>query len=844
MIQQADQLRCCRQLDCARDRVAVRSLRWPPRLVVTYVGLLSLLACNQLATAQPLAPQPLPPNPQTPNPQASSANLQPAVRTLLQNHCVDCHSGAAPLGGIDLAELEGEDSITPKTNGSKIESWERVVRKLRAGEMPPADAEPPPATLLSAALDSLETRLDELAERAPRPGRTATFRRLTRLEYQYAIRDLLALDIDTTTLLPADEISHGFDNITVGGLSPTLVNRYISAADTISQLAVGRSTTASSDKTYRIPPDVTQEQHVVGLPLGTRGGTVFSHTFPRDGEYEIRVRLARDRNEHVEGLFEPHALEILLDLARVKVLTVKPPSGGAPSADGYGTVTHANVDRHLIARVPVTAGRHQVGVTFLKQATSLLETKRQPLNVHYNMYRHPRVSPAVYQVSITGPHGQSTIADTPSRQRIFTSRAATGEEEEEEAAAQKIIRQLLRRATRRSVDESDLAGPLELYRQGRQAGDFELGIELALSSILVHPRFLFRIESAPRGIASGTSYQINDWELASRLSFFLWSSIPDEELLSLAELGTLHRTEVLEQQTRRMLADPRAAALVTNFAAQWLYLRNLAAFTPDARLYPDFDDNLRQAFRRETELCFSDVMHADHSVLRLLKSNYTFLNERLAKHYGIPHVYGSHFRRVELAPDSERGGLLRQGSILSVTSYATRTSPVLRGTWILENLLGTPPPPPPPDIPALSDNTVSASLSGRERLAQHRADPACASCHDRIDPIGFALENFDAVGRWRVLENGYPIDAAGGLPDGSRFDGVDGLESGLLDRPQQFVGTMAEKMLTYALGRGVEYHDAAAIRKIVRDAEADDYRFSSLVLGIVKSIPFQQRTAE
>lgn len=763
-------------------------------------------------------------------------HLSPAIESMVSGYCLDCHNSSDLTAGLDLEAV----SMTSVANNAAL--WEEVVKKLRAGQMPPSDMDRPEESTVAEVLRSLESSLDQIALDHPQPGRTETFRRLTRFEYQNAIRDLLSLDVDVTSMLPADEVSHGFDNITVGELSPTLINRYITAAQKISRLAMGRSLSGPDGRTVRVPADVTQEQHVEGLPLGTRGGILISHTFPQDGEYEIRVRLARDRNEHVEGLSEPHELEVLLDSQRLQLLTVRPPSGKADPSDEYGKPTHENVDRHLVVRSRVSAGPHDVGVTFLKNPSSLLETKRQPLNVHYNMYRHPRLSPAVYQVSINGPFQASGSGETPSRQRILVCQP-TGPEDEE-ACAKRILSRLMRRACRRPIDENDLVKPMALFHQAREGGDFEDGIELALSSILIHPEFLFRIERDPRGVPPKSAYRISDVELASRLSFFLWSSIPDEELLMLAERGKLREPGVLEKQTRRMLADERADALVSNFAGQWLYLRNLESITPDGRLYPDFGDNLRQAFRRETELFFESILREDRSVLDLLKSNYTYLNERLAKHYGIPHVYGSRFRRVALDEASHRGGLLRHGSILTVTSYATRTSPVIRGKWILENVLGTPTPPPPPDIPALTENKVSAKLPVRERLAQHRADAACASCHDLLDPAGFALENFDAVGRWRELEAGQPVDASGGLPDGRRFTGVAALEQGLLDRPEMFVGTLAEKLLTYAIGRGHEPHDAPAIRKIVRDSGEDDFRFSSLILGIVQSPPFQMRTSK
>jgi len=769
-------------------------------------------------------------------PEHPKVGREETVRRFVKQHCADCHSGEDAAGRLDLKTITAVDITRDPV------AWEKVVRKLRARQMPPAEMPRPSERSYQAVLSVLETKLDRAAEKHPQPGRTATFRRLTRFEYQNAIRDLLALDVDATRLLPADEASHGFDNVTVGGLSPTLLNRYISAAQKISRLAIGRPPKEPGGYTHRIRPDVTQEKRMEGLPLGTRGGAVIPYHFPASGEYDIEIRLARDRNEHVEGLREPHELELMLDRKRLRLFTVKPPRGGGKSAGGYGKASHANVDRHLKARIKVPAGPHKLGVTFLKKASSLLESKRQPLNVHFNMYRHPRLTPAIYQVSITGPFQAASPGETPSRKRIFVCRPK--KPQQEDACAKRILSTLMRRAYRRPVTAQDLKKPMELYRQARKEGGFETGIEMGLSAVLVNPNFLFRIERDPEGVASGSAYRISDIELASRLSFFLWSSIPDDELLDLAERGKLSDPKVLEQQTRRMLADERSQALVKNFAGQWLYLRNLDSITPDMRRFPDFDDNLRQAMRRETELFFENIMREDRSVLNLLKADHTYLNERLAKHYRISHVYGSRFRKVKLDGQSKRGGLLRHGSILTVTSYATRTSPVIRGKWILENILGTPPPPPPEMVPALKDNTVAANLSVRERLAEHRANPACASCHDLIDPVGFSLENFDAVGRWRDLEEGKPVDASGGLPDGSEFTGIAGLERGLLNRPEIFVGTLAEKLLTYALGRGVKHSDAPAIRKIVRQAKADGYRFSSVILGIVKSTSFQMRTAE
>ena len=537
-------------------------------------------------------------------------------------------------------------------------------------------------------------------------------------------------------------------------------------------------------------------------------------------------------NEEIEGLAEPHDVYLLLDRKRAATFTVKPPT------DRFD---HSQADRHLKVRASVTAGPHEVAVTFPKTQGSLLETMRQPTQSRFNMHRHPRTVPAVFQVSITGPYAAGGAGDTPSRRRLFVCRPAAPEEEER--CAQKILSALVRRAYRRPVSAADLAGPMSFYRQGRGGGDFDTGIEKALTAVLTAPEFLFRAELDPDHAAPGGAYRIDPVELASRLSFFLWSSIPDDELLAAAASGELGRPEGLEKQARRMLADPRSSNLAGNFAGQWLHLRSLESFSPNARLFPDFDDNLRRAFRRETELFVESILREDRSALDLIRADYTFLNERLAKHYRIPGVYGTRFRRVALGKNSKRGGLLRHGSILTVTSYPTRTSPVIRGTWILQNIFGAPPPPPPPNAPAL-DNSVSAALPMRERLRAHRDNPACASCHKTIDPVGFAMENFDALGRWRDYADGVPVDVSGGLPGESASDkGVAGIEDSLLARPELFAGTLVEKLLTFALGRGIEHYDAPAIRKILREAEPDGYRLSALLLAIVRSVPFQMRRA-
>ena len=616
--------------------------------------------------------------------------------------------------------------------------------------------------------------------------------------------------------------------------SPTLLESYLQAAQRISTLALGIVGKSPGGDLQTLPPDLTQEQQFEDEPLGTHGGMIMKYTFPQDAEYDITVRLQRDRNEHVEGIAGSHDVEVMLDGERVRFVTVKPPGAGDD---------HSGIDKDLSFRLAVKAGPHVVSATLPKKASSVLESGRQPYMAHFNMDRHPRLTPAIYSIAIVGPYNAKGPGDTPSRRRILVCKP-TGPGDEE-ACAKKIFATLTRRAYRRAVTDADLRAPLKFYKEARANGSFDEGIDMGLRAVLVSPEFLFRVEQDPNGVAPKTAYKINDVELASRLSFFLWSSIPDDELLDLAIQNKLRAPGVLEQQVRRMLADERSRTLVTNFAGQWLYLRNLASTNPDMRIFGGFDDNLRQAFRRETELFLDDIFRQNRSVLDLLSAKYTYLNERLAKHYGIPNVYGARFRRVELDENSHRGGLLRQGSILTVTSYADRTSPVNRGKWILGNLMGVAPPPPPNGVPKLPEtHGVEQPVSMRERMAQHRADPVCAGCHKLMDPAGFAMENYDAVGRWRTQENGKVIDASGGLPDGSTFNGVDGLQKALMSHPEAFVGTMSEKLMTYSLGRGVTYADAPAIRKIVRDSREGGYRFSSLVLGIVNSTPFEMRRTQ
>ena len=757
-----------------------------------------------------------------------------SASAVIDQYCIGCHNDKAKAAGLALNTLDVSRA------GEHPEIWEKVIRKLRGRMMPPPGRPRPDERGYDAVVSYLETSLDRAAAANLDPGRTETFRRLNRTEYQNAIRDLLALDVDVAALLPKDDAGYGFDNVSVGGLSPTLLERYLAAAQKISRLAMGSPVKTPGANVILLPPDLTQEDHIEGLPFGTRGGTIVHYTFPVDAEYEIQIRLMRDRNENIEGLTEPHQMELALDGERVELFSVAP-KRVSQQAQYY---TDADADTHLKVRMTVKAGPHDIGVTFIKKDSALLETQLQPYQAHFNYYRHPRTQPAVYSVSVTGPFDATGVGDTPSRRRIFVCRPA--KPSDEERCATNIISNLAHRAYRRPVTNDDLRVPLAFYKDARAEGNFEAGIEMALRAILTSTEFIFRIERDPENIAPNRPYRVNDLELASRLSFFLWSSIPDDELLDVAVQGKLHEPVTLERQVRRMLADSRAESLVTNFAGQWLYLRNLATVIPDGRQFPDFDDNLRQAFRRETELFFESILKENRSVVELLNANYTFLNERLAKYYGIPNVYGSNFRRVTLAGDSIRGGLLGQGSILTVTSYANRTSPVQRGKWVLENILGTPPPPPPPNVPPLTeDNPVGKVLTMRERMAQHRTNPACSGCHQLMDPIGLSFEHFDATGRWRNQSEGdIPIDAAGALPGGATFEGVSGLKQALLNRPELFVTTVTEKLLTYALGRGMDYYDAPAIRAITRQARNNDYRFASLILGVVKSSPFQMRRSQ
>ena len=758
---------------------------------------------------------------------------------LLQRYCVTCHNGRLRTAGLALDDVEvGEAHVA-----ADAELWEKVVQKLRSRTMPPPRRPRPDDATYAAFASWLETSLDRAADTAPNPGRPQ-LHRMNRAEYRNAVRDLLALDADVSAL-PADDSTFGFDNIADAlGVSPLLLESYVTTARKISRLAVGSPVIPTVTTTYKTPEDLTQDYHLRELPLGTRGGMRVTEYFPVDAEYEVRVRLRRTAVGTIRGIGEEHHLELTLDGERIGLFPVG-------SEDAYTalvvneqnpgqTVSRAfSADEGMRVRLPIPAGRHEIVAAFVGKPAALSEETRRPFLRSYVSSNSRRGLPDVDSVLIAGPFDPRRPDHTPSRERIFTCRPETPGDEA--PCARAILTRLGRLAYRRPLEAPEIDRLLAFYEDGSRTGGFESGIELALRFMLASPQFIFRLETEPEDLAAGAVYPLSDLDLASRLSFFLWSSIPDEELLAVAERGGLSAPDELRRQVRRMLADPRASALVENFAGQWLYLRNLGNTHPDPPTFPDFDDNLRRALQRETELFFESVMAEDRSILDLLTADYTFLNERLARHYGIPGIYGDRFRRVAVT-DEARRGILGHGSLLTVTSYATRTSPVLRGKWILENLLGSPPPPPPPDVPDLEDAGSAEGLSIRERLEQHRANPACAACHARMDPYGFGLENFDAIGRWRSDgPGGEPIDASDVLPDGTAFNGPSELREAILRRPDSFVETFARKMLTYAAGRGMEYYDAPAVRRIVRAAAAEDYRFSALVDGVVTSDVFRMK---
>jgi mono/diheme cytochrome c family protein len=771
---------------------------------------------------------------------ARAAQGEPAVpapyRATLDQYCVTCHnarmkSGGLAFDGLDLANVPRDAEV-----------WERVVRKLNTRTMPPIGARRPDEAAYQALASWLETRLDQAAAAAPNPGRPLVHR-LNRAEYANAIRDLLDLDVDVTVLLPADDSAYGFDNISdVLGVSPSLQERYLSAAEKISEAALGDPAAGRITETFRVRQDLSQDQHIEGLPLGTMGGALIRHTFPLDGDYDLQVRFFRTNFGNLRGLEHPHAVEMTLDGARIRLATI----GGDDdlrAAFDKPTDTADAIDARFAVRVPVKAGPHTIGVSFVENMGLVDTTRLQPFLRSSADTLDWTGRPHLDRVTVTGPFNATGPGDTPARRRVFTCRPSTppGTGVSESGCAKQIITTLARRAYRQPLKDADLQPILDFYKSSRRETTFERSIQSALQLILASPKFVFRAEQDPPNLPAGSVYRVSDVELASRLSFFLWSSIPDDELLTAASQGRLSDRVELARQVRRMLADRRSASLVSNFAGQWLLIRNLKTFLPNSDEFPDFDDNLRQSFARELEMFFESIMREDRSVLDLLTADYTFVDERLARHYGISGVYGSQFRRVTLTDDARRG-LLGKGSLLAVTSHATRTSPVSRGKWVLENILGMPPAPPPPDVPALKEpEPGAAARSMREQMIEHRANPACASCHKVMDPIGFALENFDAVGAWRARDGGVAIDASGELADGTKVDGVVALRQALSRRPDVFVGTLTEKLLTYALGRGLDHADMPAVRAIVGAARRDGYRFSSIVSGIVASTPFQMR---
>ena len=746
---------------------------------------------------------------QNETPPPTQASEVASHQTLISTYCVTCHNQRLRTADLILEGLELTDV------NLRADVWEKVIRKLRTRNMPPASARQPDPRAAEAVASFLENEIDRVAAAHPNPGRTEAFHRLNRAEYANVVRDLLGLEVVDVSDLPVDDASYGFDNM-AGALriSSTLLEQYLAAARKTARLALGSDAVSASAQTFRVKADFSQRDRVDGLPLGSRGGLEVPYVFPRDAEYEFQISL--------RGSSGRDPLELSVDGEVVTVFEPTPPR----AAGGYG---ERGADRKV--RVAVKAGPRRVVATFVAPSFALSEGYRQPFDVSDGGH------PAVESLTITGPLGASSVSETPSRRRIFVCvpETPTGEA----PCAREILTTLARRGYRKQASQESLQPLLEAYGQGRADGDFESGIELALRRLLISPEFLFRIERDPAE-AEG-AYRISDLELASRLSFFLWSSIPDDELLDLAIRSKLREPGVLSDQVRRMMAHPRAGALTQNFAGQWLFLRNLPAMLPDVVLFPNFSENLRQDFRKETELFFDSLVREDRGVLELLTADYTFVNERLAKLYGIPGVYGSRFRRVHVS-DENRRGILGHGSVLTVTSHPNRTSVVARGKWIMDNLLGSPPPPPPPNVPALDENPAGGRpLTMRERMAAHRASPVCASCHALMDPLGLALENFDAVGQWRTQEDFQAIDASSVLPDSTTIDGPEGLRHFVLRRPEQVMMTVTERLLTYALGRGLEHIDAPAVRQIVRSASREDYRFSALIAAIAESVPFQMR---
>lgn len=760
---------------------------------------------------------------------ATLATSAASERALLDQYCVTCHNQRLKTAGLMLDQLD----IAQMHEHAEV--WEKVVRKLRAGMMPPSGMRRPDAPVMESMITFMEKELDrDAVTNLTPPG----MHRLNRTEYTNAIRDVLGLEVDATKFLPPDDSTHGFDNIAGAlTLSPALMEAYLSAAGKISRLAMG-DVSAPTQAVFEVPSDTAQNYHIVGLPFGTRGGILIKYQFPADGEYTFKVKGVTGYFQAVLGSVKGEKLEVTVDGERVKLFDW---DKDISTTTGTGRSTE---------RIPVKAGLHSIGVTFL--ATN--DVPGSELNKPFQRTMNTPGSipgflfyPHVGQVWIEGPYNATGASSSANRAKIFVCRPATPRDEP--ACVRTILSALVKHAYRRPATAADLATLTEFYQQGRgDGGKFDDGIEAALQRVLVDPEFVYRSEPEPAGLAAGKSYRVNDLALASRLSFFLWSTVPDDELIDLAAQGKLRDPAILEKQVRRMLADPKSEALVTNFTGQWLGLRSLKTSEPVVNLFPDFDDNLRAAYQHETELFFGSIVRGDRSILDLLTANYTFVNERLAKQYGIPNIYGPQFREVTLPPELDmRRGLLGKGALLTQTSNAARTSPVTRGKWFLQTFLGVSPPDPPPNVPALKEQPVDSTGNAkaptmRQTMEAHRTNPVCASCHKIFEPIGLALENFDAVGGWRTQDGDSPIDASGVLVDGSKVEGVASLREALVRRSDQFVRVVTEKMLTYALGRGAEYQDMPLVRSIARESAASNYSFSSVVLGIVKSAPFQMNT--
>ena len=784
-------------------------------------------------------------------------------RALLDQYCVSCHNQAmvnsTPVEGENLlfTQLRGLGMTLDKENVDDVsenpEVWEKVVRKLRVGVMPPPDNPRPGHEDYSEFRYWLEEQLDQANAEKVNPGRTQSFHRLNQAEYQTVIGQLLGLKLDVEELIPADPPDrNGFDNnAEVLSLSPVLMERYVSAAHKIAELAVGATPLGMSIKSYEVPLNLIQNDRLDDqLPFGSRGGAAVTHNFPVDGLYRIKVKLQTNYVDFVRGYDQPHQIEVSLDGERIDVFEFGGDAPGMPApysfagnirgSDDWEEFMMAIADEGFELEIPVQAGPRVIGATFPREIWEA-EGIDQPrlFGYHLAVTELPDSNPALGSVSIEGPIVSQGPGLTPSREIIFS--CIPEDYDAERGCAKEILTGLARKAYRRPLTEDDWLELSEFFESGFKEEGFDKGIQLALERILVAPDFLWRIQQDPAGLLPGESYEITDVELASRLSFFLWSGGPDEELLSLAENGRLRESGILKSQVTRMMDDPKAEAFIKNFIGQWLYLRNLDNVYPLPSAFPEFDDNLRESFKQETELFFDEQIREDHSLLDLFTANYSFLNERLADHYGVQGIYGNHFRKVSL-DGHKRGGLLGHGSLMTVTSYPNRTSVVLRGKFVLDNLLGSPPPEPPPNVPALEESSQTGKqLTMREAMAQHRENPACRVCHAAMDPIGFSLENYDAVGKWRDMFAGVDVDASGLLPDGAAFNGRKGLENLILDRPTDFVATVTEKLLTYALGRGVEYYDMPTVRSIVRQSEQEDFSWSSLILGVVKSAPFQMR---